>query len=381
MRLFIRCRVPVHLRRWPKEVLAFGIALSSLVCGLVEAQQITTFDAPGAGTTTFQGTVPLVISDSGETVGYYVDSNNVLHGFIRSVDGKFTSIDAPGAGTGYLQGTEPSGIGDDGKIVGYYYDANYVYHGFLREVNGKIITIDAPHAGTAPNQGTDVTSINQEGESAGYFQDSNSVYHSFVRSSSGKFTEFREPKAGKAPKQGTVVLYEGGLNSRGETCGFYFEPDGNVIAFIRKANGVINSFDPLKSTLTFCTWINDEGTAVGCALTSDSCYGFIRNPAGALKTFSVPYPNLGTTGTQPNAISSARVITGLFGDSNNIMHGFVRSADGVFSQFDAPGAGSTPGSYQGTTPESINSAGVIVGFLVDSNQVNHGFIRTATASP
>ena len=376
MQPFIHCRVPLFLRVWPRGVFVLCVALGSLVSGFAEAQQITTFDAPGSGATAFQGTVPLAINDSGETVGYLVDTNNIYHGFIRTADGVFTTIDAPGAGTGYLQGTEPSGLSDDGKVVGYYYDANYTLHGFLRDVDGTIKTIDAPKAGTAPKQGTDVTSINKDGESAGYFQDSNSVYHSFVRSSSGKFTLFEAPKAGKASKQGTVVLYEGGINSRGETCGFYFASNGNVFPFIRKAGGAITTFDPLESTLTFCTWINDAGIAVGCAITSDSCYGFTRNPDGVLATFQVPYPT-GPAGTQPNSISSSGVITGLFGDSNTIVHGFVRSASGVFSQFDAPGAGSTPGSYQGTTPESINSAGEIVGYLVDSNQVNHGFIMTA----
>jgi hypothetical protein len=369
-------RMPLFLRGWHGGVLALCVAFPSLVSGFA-GSPIVTFDVPGAGTTAFQGTVPLVIGDSGDIAGYFIDSKNVFHGFIRSAVGEFTTFDAPGAGTGYLQGTEPSGLADDGKVVGYYYDANYAYHGFLRGVDGAVITIDAPNAGTAPNQGTNVTSVNKDGESAGYMQDSNSVYHSFVRSSSGTFTLFDAPKAGTAAKQGTVVLYEGGLNSQGETCGFYFNSNGKVFPFIRKPNGVITSFDPLKSKLTFPTWINDGGITVGCALTADSCYGFIRNPGGALTTFQVPYPNLGAAGTQPNAISSSGVITGLFGDSNNIVHGFVRSADGVFSKFDAPGAGSVPGSYQGTTPESINSAGQVVGYLVDSNQVNHGFLMVA----
>jgi hypothetical protein len=373
----VHSRVRLFLRGWPRGVLALCVALGPLVVGFAGTQQIITFDAPGAGTTAFQGTVPLVIGDSGEIAGYFIDSNNVFHGFIRSANGKFTIFDVPGAGTGYLQGTKPSGLGDDGKVVGYYYDDNYVYHGFLRDADGAIITIDAPNAGTAPNQGTNVTSINKDGESAGYIQDSNSVYHSFVRSRSGKFTLFDAPNAGTGSKQGTVVLYEGGLNSRGDTCGFYFDSNSNVFPFIREPSGAIISFDPLESTLTFATWINDAGITVGCALTDDSCDGFIRKPDGALTTFYVPYPNLGPAGTQPNAISSSGVITGLFGDSNSITHGFVRSADGVFSKFDAPGAGSVPGSYQGTTPESINSAGEIVGYLVDSSQVNHGFVRAA----
>jgi hypothetical protein len=39
----------------------------------------------------------------------------------------------------------------------------------------------------------------------------------------------------------------------------------------------------------------------------------------------VPYRNLGAAGTQPNAISASGVITGIFVDSNQGEHGFLRS--------------------------------------------------------
>ena len=70
------------------------------------------------------------------------------------------------------------------------------------------------------------------------------------------------------------------------------------------------------------------------------------------------------------------VIAGVFGDSTTITHGFVRKVDGAISTFDAPGAGTVSGSYQGTTPECINSVGEIAGYFVDSNQVVHGFLRS-----
>jgi hypothetical protein len=43
---------------------------------------ITTFDAPGAGTGAFQGTIPFSFNPGGAIVGYYLDSSNVLHGFL-----------------------------------------------------------------------------------------------------------------------------------------------------------------------------------------------------------------------------------------------------------------------------------------------------------
>ena len=42
---------------------------------------IITFDAPGAGTGAFQGTVPFCNNPPGGITGYYIDSSNVSHGF------------------------------------------------------------------------------------------------------------------------------------------------------------------------------------------------------------------------------------------------------------------------------------------------------------
>jgi len=80
-------------------------------------------------------------------------------------------------------------------------------------------------------------------------------------------------------------------------------------------------------------------------------------------------------GTFPRSISDAGAITGHYIDSNNVNHGFLRSPRGEFITFDAPGAGKTAGSGQGTFPRSINDAGAIPGHYVDSNNVNHGFLR------
>jgi hypothetical protein len=41
-----------------------------------------------------------------------------------------------------------------GTIAGYYVDANNVYHGFVRDQRGRFITsFDAPGAGAVPSKG------------------------------------------------------------------------------------------------------------------------------------------------------------------------------------------------------------------------------------
>jgi hypothetical protein len=56
----------------------------------------------------------------------------VLHGFVRAASGTVTTFDAPGAGTSALQGTFPISINTTGEITGTYLDGSYAYHGFVR---------------------------------------------------------------------------------------------------------------------------------------------------------------------------------------------------------------------------------------------------------
>src|SRR5271165_985838 len=108
-------------------------ALGMAVAANAHEPCIITFDAPGAGTGTYQGTgcfaytdCSVLINNSGAITGYYLDANNVYHGFLRSPDGKYTTFDAPGADTmaGDFNGTLPNGINDAGAITGVYYDAS-----------------------------------------------------------------------------------------------------------------------------------------------------------------------------------------------------------------------------------------------------------------
>ena len=116
----------------------------------------------------------------GAIAGIYSDVNSVNHGFLRSPDGKFTTFDAPGAGTGSYQGTGcpsdcPVSINDWGAITGSYLDANYVSHGYLRSPEGKILTVD-PVGSTY----TFPAGINDFGSITGYYTDANGVYHGFL---------------------------------------------------------------------------------------------------------------------------------------------------------------------------------------------------------
>ena len=143
------------------------------------------FDVPGAGTDSYQGTgcsgCYLGLNQFGAIAGIYSDSNSVNHGFLRGPNGKITTFDAPGAGTDSYQGTGcPSdcstSLNNFGAITGTYIDADWNYHGYLRTPKGKVVTIDPKGALL-----TFPATINDSGAITGAYLDENYVYHGFVR--------------------------------------------------------------------------------------------------------------------------------------------------------------------------------------------------------
>lgn len=143
------------------------------------------FDVPGAGTGTDQGTgcpgCASGLNQWGAIAGTYTDRNNVHHGFLRSPNGKFTTFDAPGAGTDSYEGTGcrddcPVSLNDRGAIMGSYIDSNFVLHGYLRTPDGKILTVDP-----LGSLFTWSSSMNDSGAITGYYLDANGVYHGFLR--------------------------------------------------------------------------------------------------------------------------------------------------------------------------------------------------------
>ena len=258
------------------------------------------------------------------------------------------TFDAPGAIplAGSFDGTFPSGINNGGTITGIYVDAQTLYHGFLRSPGGEFTTLDAPGAGSSVgtrfravpgsvNIKTRSININSHGAITGNYIDSQNISHGFLRSPEGEFITLDAPGA-------------------------------------RSAAG---SFDG-----TFPSSINNSGTITGNFIDSqDLNHGFLRSPRGEFITFDVPGAKpvaAAGYGTVPESINDAGAITGHYIDVRDVTHGFVRSPGGEFTALDAPGASSTAAPGFGTFPESINSAGAIIGYFSDANGFPHGFLRS-----
>jgi len=117
--------------------------------------------AKGTGNTQATG-----INNHEMVSGFYVDANNVTHGF-EVVDydnphkAKLKTIDYPGATS-----TQVLSINNLGQLSGVYTDAAGNSHGFV-DTNGHFQTIDAPLGiGT-----TTVNGINDKGQVVGFFVD------------------------------------------------------------------------------------------------------------------------------------------------------------------------------------------------------------------
>jgi hypothetical protein len=378
------CRSIAATRATKGRALYLGLCALGMAVA-ASAGPIITFDAPGAGTGQYQGTGCFaytdcsgLLNDWGAITGYYLDANNVYHGFVRSPEGKFTTFEAPGADTtpGDFNGTLPNAINDAGAITGAYYDVNGVGHGFLRSPEGEFTTFDVPGGSLYTNP----IALNLEGAVVGYYLNQDDVVRAFLRRPDGTFETWRATDASSAGAYN--------INIFGTAVGHYRDNSFVVHGLVRSPQGKLTTFDAPGAGTGSGQGTNCPGCSVGFNLfgaiagyyidASNVVHGYLRSPWGQITTFDAPREGpqgMGCYNDCPVGLNDWGAITGIYLDANNVYHGFLRSPEGTFTTFEAPGADTTPGSYNGTFPYSINDQGVITGYYIDANNVSHGFLR------
>lgn len=126
---------------------------------------------------------------------------------------------------------------------------------------------------------------------------------------------------------------------------------------------------------TFASGMNNRGVVTGSYVDANNVYhGFLRSPEGSFTTFEAPGADTTAgsfNGTSPNSINDLGAITGSYSDSNGFGHGFLRSREGEFTTFEVPGAGG-----YGSFPVSLNLEGAVVGYYTDPNYNFHAFLRS-----
>ena len=201
------------------------------------------------------------------------------------------------------------------------------------------------------------------------------------------FTKFDAPGAGTAAGQGT---FPSGINPAGAITGFIRDANLARHGFLRAPNGTFTMFDdPAAGTCsascgtigngqgTRAYAISPAGTITGFFTdTSAHCHGYMRAANGTFTQIDAPDAGTGPfpQGTFPSeftadGINPTGTITGFYVDASSVQHGFVRATNGVITEFDPTGSILT-------NPNAIDAVGNITGFYFDANFVGHGFLRT-----
>jgi hypothetical protein len=199
------------------------------------------------------------------------------------------------------------------------------------------------------------------------------------------------------------------INDFDEVAGNYPSSQGASIGFTRSREGVYHSliFEDGANYPTTVTALNGSGIVVGYFENferfGDFESTFIWHPDGYMTQFDVPVALPCFLQSISSSVNADGVIAGWFEGSSHpssdseqcgtpIAGGFVRSPQGAFTLFQAPGpivtspdagpAGVFPPGYNVQLPTAINrlqinGQGTITGSYTDTNQAQHGFVREA----
>ncbi len=251
-------------------------------------------------------------------------------------------------------------------------------------------TINVSGAGTGKYQGTVATTIDAAGDVAGVYVDGSGNEHAFVLPAGGVIVPFDASGTGGKEIE-TIPI---GFDTTGDLAGIYHDASNRMHGFVRAAStGVITILDVAgedtgKMEGTFPLCINGAGEIAGSystTLTTSSgtnsfAHGFVRSAGGTITTFDAePLPTTyGSTnpGTFVLTINASGEVAGFYIDGVGAEHGFLRDALGAITTINAPGAAA--GSEQGTIVTGIDAAGDVIGAYTDTNNMIHGFVRSAS---
>jgi len=271
----------------------------------------------------------------------------------------FEAFDPPGS-----TDTVAHAVNNRGQIVGRFQDSAGAVHGYLRQAGGSFVTIDPPDAIF-----TIAFDINDAGTIVGIWQAPGGTLHGFTRSPSGLYTTTDFP--------GAVDSQFTGINSQGIRVGDYDLGDVTTSISFVETRGRFTSFeDPAATSMqTAALSINSENFISGFFDDSaGSEHGFIRTPNAQFQNFDFPSGDL----TDAFKMNDLGQVVGQYA-TNFPNHGFVLSgamaltgppSSCQFLSFDYPDS-------QNSGARGINNLGQVAGFYrVRGNPARHGFLAT-----
>jgi len=263
-----------------------GFLFVSVLAAASDAPPLTfkfqPFNVPGALESSAFG-----VNNAGIAVGYYVDQNKVMHGYI--VQGRMlTTVDDPNGRDTFCNNVNDRA---DFSVVGQYTNLSGMPVGFVYK-DGQFTDVPGPVGAT----GSGAVSINKNGDIAGYYLDSAGVAHGYLLRG-GAYTTLDVPSAlftvaTGVNDHGTVVLYwlDAGtfiessvyngqsytaINVPGAVNSYAYDLDNAGDVLYRwvdsgqhnhgalRQGGQYYKFDVPKSTFTFPAGINDHQLIVG----------------------------------------------------------------------------------------------------------------------
>jgi hypothetical protein len=246
---FAKSNVPGARSTFPGGINNAGVSVGTYVDStgvahgyILQGKTLTTLDDPDAspGTT---GATGVNLNGALSVVGNYVDpKNGTVAGFLYQ-GGKFSNVQSPNGAT-YVS---PSGINEKGDIVGTYLNAANISHGFLLK-SGKIQTLTAPGA-----IATAAAGINNDGDIIVNWQDSNGTYYAGLYNGN-TYTVQGVPGA-------TMTIAEA-INTAGDTSYSWFDSN-NVEHGALLYGGSYYTFSYPNSVATESYGLNDKSQIVG----------------------------------------------------------------------------------------------------------------------
>jgi probable HAF family extracellular repeat protein len=210
-----------------------------------------------------------------------------------------------------------------------------------------------------PNGESIASGINDLGQIVGYYSDSSGATHGFLYSS-GSYTTLNEPF-------GINGTFAYGINDAGQVVGQYIDGTNNSQSFI---------FYPSLSGSLYTGYLGFSVFNSPTQLFGISDVGFVGDYKDSNNTSHAVLVNgdyillsdpFGFNHTFAYGVNNADQSVGYYVDSNNADHGFLYSA-GNYTTID------DPLGTNGTFAYGINDLGQIVGTYIDSNNIPHGFL-------
>jgi uncharacterized membrane protein len=259
-------------------------------------------------------------------------------------DGEFRTFTIPGAVSG-----GPSDINNRGDVVGPYTDSSGFQHGFRVDRRGCLAAVDYPGE---PRSKNEALGINDRGQIVG-------VYGSYGDETTGESHAYSRGRRGFSSYDVPGALATGAFknNDRGQIVGVYSNESRDRVGtadahgFLYD-HGQLTRIDAPGAALTFLFDINDRGEILGVGTNAENRagFGFVRDSRGNYTRLpDVP----GALTTLPSGFNNRGQVVGFYVDGNGAQHGYLLE-QGRFTTIDVPGAVATDAF-------GINDRGQIVG--------------------